>query len=237
MRALIKSLLPRFARTAAGKHVVHGSLAADRRALRFTDLDVWPERVGGFEDIDFMFTSSQLDHGIASLRFDEAALLYRTAASLESGRIVELGRFKGGSTFIMGVAKRPGVEIWSCDLHVGHPPGVSGADLDAELGDALARYGIGGIDLVVGDTRTVVQPDSFEMLFIDADHSYAGARADFERWSPRRKPGGHLLFHDAVDTGGWGTVYPELGRLVSEIEAGGVFRRLPGAGTIAHFMR
>ena len=48
---------------------------------------------------------------------------------------------------------------------------------------------------------------------------YEGARADFERWSALVRPGGHLLFHDAVDSGGYGNVYPGVARFVGEIDA------------------
>jgi predicted O-methyltransferase YrrM len=33
-------------------------------------------------------------------------------------------------------------------------------------------------------------------LFIDADHSYDGVKADFEAWSPYVAPGGFIVFHD-----------------------------------------
>ena len=239
LRETIKRWLPRAARTRAGKHLVHAALAGDRAALRFYELERWPERAAEFEDLDFLFTSSQLSHGIASLRLDEAALLFRLVRGLGRATIVELGRYKGGSTLLMAVAMPPGSSLWSYDLHVGHPPGVTGERLDAELAGALRRYGIEGVQLIVGDTRSVEQPPGpYDLVFVDADHSYEGARADVERWAPLVRPGGHLLFHDAVDTGGWGTTYPGIARLVAELERMGLgLRREIGAGTIAHFVR
>ena len=73
--------------------------------------------------------------------------------------------------------------------------------------------------LLVADSRKVDPPSSrIELLFIDGDHSYEGARADFERWSAFVRPGGHVLFHDAVDSGGYGNVYPGVARVVAEVE-------------------
>ncbi len=46
-----------------------------------------------------------------------------------------------------------------------------------------------------------------------------------------------MLFHDAVDTGGWGSVYPGVVQLVGEIERESAFARADDAGTIAHFVR
>lgn len=240
LRALVKGLLPRAARSRLGKHLVHGALAGDRRADRFGEVTRWPERAAAFEDLDFLFTSSQLDHGVASLRFDEAALLFRLARGLRApATIVELGRFKGGSTFVLAVAMPPGSTLRSYDLHAAHEAGVDGARLDAELRAALDRYGLAGVELVVADTRTVDLPaEPVDLLFVDADHRYEGVRADHERWSPCVRPGGHLLFHDAVDTGGWGTTYPGVQRLVREVERDGApFVRVGGAGTIAWFRR
>jgi hypothetical protein len=47
-----------------------------------------------------------------------------------------------------------------------------------------------------------------------------------------------MLFHDAVDSGGYGNHYPGIVRLVEEIERDDdTLERRPGAGSIAHFTR
>jgi predicted O-methyltransferase YrrM len=161
------------------------------------------------------------------------------ARDAESGPFAEIGRFKGGSTFVFASALPPGIELWSYDLHVALRADMPGALLDDELRAALERYGLAGkVHLVVADSRTVEPPStSLELLFVDGDHSYEGARADHERWSSFVRPGGHLLFHDAVDTGGYGNVYPGVAQLVAEIDGGSGWRREAGAGSIAHFVK
>jgi hypothetical protein len=116
---------------------------------------------------------------------------------------------------------------------------MPGAQLDSELEAALARYGLERqVHLRVADSRTVEPPpDPIELLFIDGDHSYEGAAADFERWSAFVRPSGHVLFHDAVDRGGYGNVYPGVTRAVAEVERDPEWERQPGAGSIAHFFR
>ena len=239
MRDRLKDLVRRAGRTSAGRNLIHAAVLRDPSTMRFRNVERWPDRVRGFEDLSFMFSSNQLNHGVASLQFDEAALLYSLARDAESGPFAEIGRFKGGSTIVFAAALPDGVELWSYDLHVALRPDMPGAELDAELHDALARYGLDGkVHLVVADSRTVDPPaEPLELLFIDGDHSYEGARADFERWSAFVRPNGHLLFHDAVDTGGYGNVYPGVARLVAEVERGGGWARQPGAGSIAHFVR
>jgi predicted O-methyltransferase YrrM len=236
---VLKDLVRRLGRTPIGKNLIHAAVLRDPTTMRFRNVERWPDDVRGFEDLAFMFSSNQLNHGVASLQFDEAALLYRLARDAESGPFAEIGRFKGGSTLVFATALPEGVELWSYDLHVALRSDMPGAQLDDELTAALTRYGLAGkVHLVVADSRKVEPPaEPLELLFVDGDHSYAGAKADFERWGAYVRPGGHLLFHDAVDTGGYGNVYPGVAQLVAEVERDGGWSRRPGAGSIAHFVK
>jgi predicted O-methyltransferase YrrM len=239
VRDTVKRLVARGSRTTLGKHLLHAATRSDVTAERFDEVPVWPERIEGFEDLAFLFTSSQLNHGVASLRFDEAAFLYGLVRRLVAPRIVEIGRFKGGSTFITASAMSPGSSLVSYDLHVALRDDLQGPDLDRELEAALARYDLAeNVRLVVGDSRSVELPEpGIDLLFIDGDHTYEGAAADLERWSPLVRPGGHLVLHDAVDTGGYGNVYAGVRRAVAELLARGDFESAAGAGTMAHLVR
>jgi predicted O-methyltransferase YrrM len=237
----VKRALAAGGRTTVGKHLVNAAVQADPGARRYTNVERWPETIDGFEDLSFLFASNQLSHGIVSLQLDEAALLYRLAKHVEpGGAFVEIGRFKGGSTLLVASALPEGAELWSYDLHVAIRADLSGPQLDAELRTALERYGLTGkVHLVVGDSRTAEPPPRAPgVVFVDGDHTYEGARADHERWSELVAPGGHLLFHDAVDSGGYGNHYPGIARLVAEIERDDRrFERQPDTGSIAHFLR
>jgi predicted O-methyltransferase YrrM len=241
LRDLVKRALAAAGRTGAGKNLVNAAVQADPGRSRYATVGRWPEALDGFEDLAFLFSSNQLSHGIASLQLDEAALLYGRARRVAPGAAVaEIGRFKGGSTLLLASALPARAELWSYDLHVALRPDLSGPQLDAELRAALDRYDLSGrVHLVVGDSRTVEPPPRpCALVFVDGDHTYEGARADYERWSELVAPGGHLLFHDAVDTGGYGNHYPGIARLVAEIEREDErFERQPGAGSIAHFTR
>ncbi len=212
----LKQIVRWVGRTTVGKNLIHASVLPDPATMRFPNVEQWPAGVHGFEDLAFLFSSNQLNHGVASLQIDEAALLYRLG-NAATGPIAEIGRFKGGSTFIFAAAMRDGVELWSYDLHVALRPDMPGPQLDAELRAALERYGLAHkVHLLVADSRTAEPPElPLEVLFIDGDHSYEGARADFERWGEFVRPGGHLLFHDAVDSGGYGNFYPGVAQLMT----------------------
>jgi predicted O-methyltransferase YrrM len=238
---VLKAWVRKLGRTGVGKNLIHAAVLPDPAAMRFANVERWPGSVRGFEDLAFMFSSNQLNHGVASLQIDEAALLYRLARDVRTGAVAEIGRFKGGSTVMFASALPEGGELWSYDLHVALRPDMSGELLDRELDDALRRLGVRDkVHLLVGDSRTIDPPSApLALLFIDGDHSYEGAKADFERWSAFVQPGGHVLFHDAVDTGGYGNVYPGVARAVAEIGMVSKQRweRQPGAGSIAHFVK
>ncbi|HEY8705505.1 MAG TPA: class I SAM-dependent methyltransferase [Gaiellaceae bacterium] len=237
MPARVKELVRWLGRTTLGKHLIHASVLRDPATMRFPNVERWPEDVRGFEDLAFLFSSNQLNHGVASLQFDEAALLYGLGRDATTGPVVEIGRFKGGSTFIFAASMTDGVELWSYDFHVALRPDMPGERLDAELSEALERFGLAHkVHLLVADSRNADPPARpIEVLFIDGDHSYEGVKADFDRWGEFVFTGGHVLFHDAVDTGGYGNHYPAVARLITEIGAG--WERQRGAGSIAHFVR
>jgi len=111
-------------------------------------------------------------------------------ASMAKLGILEIGRFNGGSVFLMSCANRE-TPIYSIDI----------APKDDELVKGLFReHGVGGnVDLIVGDSQRQRSPrvGRFDVLFVDGDHSYDGCTRDVENWFPVLEPGGHVLFHDA----------------------------------------
>jgi Methyltransferase domain len=45
--------------------------------------------------------------------------------------------------------------------------------------------------------RSTVQDEIFDVVYVDGDHTYAGALADYEFFGPRVRPGGFLIADDA----------------------------------------
>jgi len=207
----------------------------ERRGSDFEHVTNWPAQVAGFEDLAFLFSSTILAHGIASLRLDEAAYLYRLVRDVQPRTVVEIGRFRGGSTFVFATALESGI-VHSYDIETRQ--GHDGTELDRQLIRALQRYGLADrVRLHVSDSRTAAAPaDAVDLLFVDGDHHEASVRADFEHWSPLLTPGGHTLFHDAVDA-------PDLvsprspgpARVVAQVGAG--FDQFEAVGSLAHFVR
>ena len=74
----------------------------------------------------------------------------------------------------------------------------------------------------------------YALVLVDGDPSYEGTRLDFERFGRRLRPGGRVLFHDAV---AGGPRAPQLAPLVAEIGGDPDFERQPDVGTFADFRR
>ncbi len=132
--------------------------------------------------------NSRLPRDFVRLDPWEAEYLYRCAQEAHLG-IVEVGRFHGGSTFLLACAN-PDVPIWSID--------VDPQD-DARLRRLLAENRVGrNVELIVGDSQRDELPEigAFDLLFVDGDHSYEGCLADLEHLVPRLAPHGQIVLHD-----------------------------------------
>lgn len=104
---------------------------------------------------------------------------------LRAGHVyVEVGVDKGKSLSVARMVAREGVEVWGVDLRP--DPEVPGADF------------------LHGDSIITAKnwPDykKIAVLFIDADHSYEGCKADIDAWYPHMRKDGVILFHDCDET-------------------------------------
>jgi len=244
MRGTARRLVLRFARSRVGFRTLSSVAQAEPQLViealgprvngraRLSAVRSWPDRLLGFEDLAFLFSSHQLHHAVISMAIDEAAYLFTLVRSLPQATIAEIGRSKGGSTLLLAVAGDS--HVWSYDLHV---KGTAGADSDEELRSVLERYDLADrVTLIVGDSRVAHPPPrACDLVLIDGDHSYEGVRADYERWRRLLRPRGHLLFHDAVELGELSVAHEGVAQLVSELERDPTVVNRGGTGTLAHF--
>lgn len=118
----------------------------------------------------------------------EMEYVFTIATRARSG-IVEIGRFNGGSAFMMSCAN-PKTPIYSIDI---------APQNDERLKSLFAEHRVGAnVRLIVGDSQKGRYDDisGVDLLWIDGDHSYEGCMADLMNWYPKVSPGGHILFHD-----------------------------------------
>jgi predicted O-methyltransferase YrrM len=131
----------------------------------------------------------------------------------ESRRLIEVGVWKGRSTLTMAEATRG--RIWAVDTWAGVPGDESQQHLYAEVDergeDAVYDEFRANLKAHIRSRRVIpVRMDSvaaarkllaqhgrvFDFVFIDADHSYQGARGDIEAYLPLVRAGGMLAGHD-----------------------------------------
>lgn len=153
-----------------------------------------------FEDLTWLLSSNYANRGLALLMLEEAAWLYDTIKAMGQPRVAELGRAKGGTTFLLASAGATVLSIENGTLEAANsrrfgPPEVA---YDEALGNALNRVGIASrVEVVRGDAEThPVTPEEFDMVFVDI--ALPGDRMTrlFDRWWEGVKPGGRLVLRD-----------------------------------------
>jgi predicted O-methyltransferase YrrM len=145
--------------------------------------------------------------------------------------IVEVGTAGGGTLLLWSRLADPKATIVTLDL----PGGEFGGGSSYLRVPMFRRLGLPGqtIHLIRGDSH---QPETLELtkkylnghaadfLYIDADHTDAGVRADYAMYSPLVRPGGMIAFHDI------GITRPEYGvrKLWQELSASSRCREILG---------
>lgn len=137
-------------------------------------------------------------------RSELIGLLERVAAK-RPNIVLEIGTAKGGTLVALSRVVDPGARIISLDL----PCGMYGGGYPAWKGLLFRRLAGKERDLhlIRGDSHSpeslaavmeILRGRSVDVLLIDADHSYAGVKQDFERYRHFVKPGGIIAFHDIL---------------------------------------
>src|SRR5439155_21118795 len=96
------------------------------------------------------------------------------------------------------------------------------------------------VELLTGDSHdSEVRPNSYDLIFVDGDHSYEGAARDYELCKKGVKPGGYLAFHNAAQGRLFTNAAPYLLCLMEEITAreNEYYHREPDVGSLALFVR
>ncbi len=179
-----------------------------------------------FEELAHLFTCGTANRGLLRMDFDEAAALYKAARGSRSS--VEIGRKHGGSAILIAAAMSCG---WLVSIDRVAPP--------AELAGQLSGFApiVTLVTGLSGEVRQDEAPWPLDLLLIDGDHSYEGAKADWQRWSPLVARDGVVAFHDMAAARSGATQWPELARLRDEIVADGNFAITHEVGSLSFFRR
>jgi predicted O-methyltransferase YrrM len=196
----------------------------------------------GFEHLSGLFASTTLDHGVIALTIRQTAYMFGLARQMKARKVVEVGRYKGGSTLALAVAIGNEGHLWSIDigekesrLHAGEQKRT----FDMQLRDRLQQLDLNNVDILVGDSRIVdfETKGEVDLVFIDGDHSYELAKNDFERFGRRVRVGGAVLFDDAIDDGVFKTHSDTVGKVVQEAISSGQYKLVQSVNHLAHIER
>jgi predicted O-methyltransferase YrrM len=120
-------------------------------------------------------------------------------------RSLEIGTNYGGTLLLLCRLSPPDAKIISVDL----PSGRFGGGYPRRKIPLFRRFRRGRqqLHLIRGDSHAaqtweqvahILRGEPLDYLFLDADHTYAGVRNDFRRYSPLVRSGGMVAFHDIV---------------------------------------
>ena len=139
-------------------------------------------------------------------RFELQRFMERVRSS-QPRTVVEIGTARGGTLFLLSCSADPSARIVSIDL----PAGPFGGGYPAWKG-LLYRHLSGAsqsLHLIRGNSHKeatfneavrALAGNKVDVLFIDGDHAYEGAKQDFIRYRSLVRPGGMIVFHDILES-------------------------------------
>lgn len=183
-----------------------------------------------------IFDGSVLDRFEGMISAAEAELLYRLAAHLGAGGIVEIGAWRGKSAIALALGAR--ANPLKPSVHCVEPharfTGVYGGEFGPQdrtaFYKAMLESGCSEDVALVNLPSSAAAPDwpsKVGLLFIDGDHDEAAVEADVALWGPHLVDGGYIAFDDAFD--------PEVGpaRVIARLLASGSYVHAEAVGKIA----
>jgi predicted O-methyltransferase YrrM len=163
----------------------------------------WFEFACSFQD-RFLFARRRISIAPSQIKSEFLQLL-ENIRSLQLRRILEIGTANGGTIFLLARAALRDATLVTVDLPAkGQPHGYP------SWKERIFRAFAGSnqkLALVRGDShdpgtvervKAALGYELVDFLFIDADHSYDGAKKDFDLYLPLVRPGGLVAFHDII---------------------------------------
>lgn len=147
----------------------------------------------------------------------------------EAARIVEVGVWMGRSTVAL-LSRSPDCGLYAVDTWAGVPgdPAQEGLYEDPEaaycafLANLAAPIALGQVRVMREDSVTAAGRlftecgQSFDLVFLDGDHSYDAVRADIAAYLPLVRPGGILCGHDFH----WSSVERAVNSMLAPVQRG-----------------
>lgn len=156
--------------------------------------------------------------------FNEAAYAFKTVRKNQPRCLLEIGRYEGGSTMLISVAKSKEAKFISLDI-------------EDRCNETIKKTLDKNTSLIMGDSKKFIPPCKLDFIFIDGDHGFNGVKADFEHYFPYLNNGADILFHDAVRSGKYILNEPAVNYFVKTLEANPSLKFIKDVGSIRHFKK
>lgn len=149
----------------------------------------------------------------------EGKLLFTLAKQIKYGNVVEIGSWKGKSTYYLacGLIQGSGRKVCCVDHHTGSNEQRARNDGPIntlnEFTENMRKYNVGHkTQIYVMDSIEASKEieDNIDLIFIDGSHEYEDVKNDFKLWWPRLNQNGIMAFHDSISK-------PGVSRLIEEI--------------------
>jgi predicted O-methyltransferase YrrM len=147
-----------------------------------------------FDDFDTQpVTLHQLPSGAWSTPIADVVMLLKIAVCAKPKKLLEVGSFRGYTALLLAQHVSSDAKIVTVDRYPEHG--------EAYLNTPWASM----IERRVGETSTSMfeqdAPGSYDLIFIDADHAYAGVKHDTELVLSLVSPNGYIVWHDYANWG------------------------------------
>ncbi|MFN2224928.1 MAG: glycosyltransferase, partial [Anaerolineae bacterium] len=143
--------------------------------------------------------------------------------------LVEIGRYCGRSTVLLGLAALALGRADACIVAVDEPalgPAPDGRPAGDVLREQIAAHGIAGLATLAPEQEPAPWSLPSRLVFVDGQHDEAGVRGDVARYTPSLATDGLLVFHD------YASYFPDVERCVEDLLEGGGWDLVAQAGTL-----
>lgn len=169
-----------------------------------------------------------LDNLIGLISKAEGEKLQALASTVERGVIVEVGSHRGKSTCYLAEGSRLGHGVWvhAIDLWLkGKNPHWNKRAIYNDFLRQIEPWS-GLIIPIMKDSQQAAATwrEPIGLLFIDANHHYEAAKADYDSWADHVLPGGYLVYDDRFKKA--------VRKVIAEIKATGEWHEFEEVGKL-----
>jgi predicted O-methyltransferase YrrM len=162
---------------------------------------------------------STVEPMIAIQRREELLELLERVGKLQPRRVCEIGTSAGGTLYFLTRVADPAAVIVSIDVSTPPHTRFARGKLARDRQRVVSLEGDSQTPAMVRRLCKQLRGASLDFLFIDGDHSYQGAKRDFELYSPIVRSGGLIALHDINPDSGarGGPISGDVPRLWAEL--------------------